>query len=158
MPVIVSHTGITHNCAPPCNPQRNMTDEDIRAVARTGGIIGVGYWPEAVGPSIHDIVTTFVQVYRILDTPTFRREMGQAFDPADHIALGSDFDGAVKMPFDAAGIGQLITLLRNYPDATNRFFSDVDIRKIVGRNVCRVFGTRLPGGSPQAGARLCAGV
>jgi microsomal dipeptidase-like Zn-dependent dipeptidase len=158
MPVIVSHTGVTHNCEPPCNPRRNMTDEDIWAVARTGGIIGIGYWPEAVGPSTRDIVATLVHVYRVLDTPTFRHEMGPDFDPADHIALGSDFDGAVQTPFDAAGVGQLITALRNYPDATNRFFSDADVRKIAGRNVCRIFGARLPGGSLQAGAQLCVGV
>src|ERR1035441_2556712 len=43
-PVIVSHTGVKGTC----NNNRNLSDDQLRSVARTGGVIGVGYWETAV--------------------------------------------------------------------------------------------------------------
>src|SRR5208282_2666692 len=43
-PVIVSHTGVKGTC----NNTRNLSDDQLRGVARTGGVIGIGYWDTAV--------------------------------------------------------------------------------------------------------------
>ncbi len=43
-PVIVSHTGVKGTC----NNARNLSDDELRAVARTGGVVGIGYWETAV--------------------------------------------------------------------------------------------------------------
>ena len=43
-PVVSSHGGVQATCA----ENRNLSDEEIRGVARTGGVIGVGVWDAAV--------------------------------------------------------------------------------------------------------------
>ena len=44
-PIIISHAGIKA-----VNPRaRNLSEGDIRAVASTGGLIGIGFWRSAMG-------------------------------------------------------------------------------------------------------------
>lgn len=142
-PVLVSHTGVQAGCVCPCHRHRNLSDADILAVARRDGVIGIGYWPEAVGPGIPHIVDAMEHVARVL------RAAG--FDPSRHIALGSDFDGAVTVPFDVSGLSQLTAEMRRAGSS----FSEADIRRIAGLNVCRVLATRLPGGSAEAARQIC---
>jgi microsomal dipeptidase-like Zn-dependent dipeptidase len=42
-PLLVSHTGEKGTC----NNPRNLSDDELRAVARTGGVIGIGLWETA---------------------------------------------------------------------------------------------------------------
>src|SRR5258707_7489670 len=42
-PVVVSHTGVKGTC----DNNRNLSDNELRAVARTGGVISIGYWATA---------------------------------------------------------------------------------------------------------------
>ncbi|MDH3986162.1 MAG: membrane dipeptidase, partial [Gammaproteobacteria bacterium] len=42
-PVVSSHTGVQGTC----EGSRNLTDAQLRAIAATGGVIGIGYWPNA---------------------------------------------------------------------------------------------------------------
>jgi membrane dipeptidase len=42
-PLIVSHTGVKGTCDNP----RNLSDDELRAVARTNGVIGIGLWDTA---------------------------------------------------------------------------------------------------------------
>ncbi len=39
-PVVFSHGGVQATC----QVNRNLSDAQIRAVAATGGVIGIGYW------------------------------------------------------------------------------------------------------------------
>lgn len=55
---------------------------------------------------------------------------------ADHVALGSDFDGTNALPSDLQDVSQLPVLTELLQD---RGFSDGDIRKILGDNVLRFF-------------------
>ncbi len=77
-PVVVSHTGVKGVC----NNNRNLTDDQLRAVAATGGVIGVGFWEVAT------CGTDAVAIARAI-----RYTVGVV--GAEHVALGSDFDGAV---------------------------------------------------------------
>ena len=43
-PVVSSHGGVQATC----KVNRNLTDDEIRGVAKTGGVIGIGYWEGAV--------------------------------------------------------------------------------------------------------------
>jgi membrane dipeptidase len=55
---------------------------------------------------------------------------------ADHVALGSDFDGTSALPDDlpdAAHMPLVTRLLRE------RGLADADLRKILGENVLRLF-------------------
>ena len=43
-PVISSHGGVQATC----KTNRNLSDAEIRGIARTGGVIGIGYWAGAI--------------------------------------------------------------------------------------------------------------
>lgn len=146
-PVVVSHTGLQHGCVAPCYSERNLSDEEVRAVARNGGLIGVGYWPEAVGPhGIPDILRTMAQV-----KATLRGLPGVV--PEEHVALGSDFDGAVETPFDVRGLPVLTQAMRSGPPPMD----EAALRAIAGRNACRVIALRFGGGDVAAARALCDG-
>lgn len=161
-PIVLSHSGVRKTCMPAtengpwrCDVDRGTPDELIRAVARTGGIIGIGLWPEAVRRGMKNIAKAFVGAYDALNTRKFRQEMPKAYDPFDHIALGSDFDGMVETPFDVSRLIELTTVLANYRRGGKRVFNDAALRKIFGANACRVFALRLSGGGPALAAEIC---
>jgi membrane dipeptidase len=120
-PVLVSHTGVRGTC----DNARNLTDRQLQQIAKTGGVIGIGFWETAVcGPDVAAIV----------------RAMRYVADQVgvDHVALGSDFDGAVRLPIDAANLAQITAELQMAG------FSEVEIGKIMGLNVMRVLAQILP--------------
>jgi membrane dipeptidase len=93
-PVLVSHTGVRGTC----DNSRNLSDEQLRRIAAGGGLVGIGFWPQAVCGD---------------DTAAIARAVKYAVSVAgaSHVALGSDFDGAVTVPFDASQAGELIQSL-----------------------------------------------
>lgn len=114
-PVVVSHTGVRGTC----DNNRNLTDEQLRAIAATGGVIGIGFWDTAVcGTSVQAIVDAIMYSVGVVG--------------ADHVALGSDWDGATVTPFDAAGVPQLTQGL------LDAGMGEGDIRKVMGENTLRV--------------------
>lgn len=120
-PVLVSHTGVKSTC----NNNRNLSDDELRAVARTGGVVGIGYWEAAVCGR---------------DTAAIVRAMQHAVSVIgiEHVALGSDFDGATTMPFDVTGLPLVTDALRKAR------FSEHDIGLIMGGNVIRLLSENLP--------------
>ncbi len=120
-PVISSHTGVKGTC----NNLRNLSDKQIRGIARTGGLIGIGYWKTATCGQ---------------DARAIARAIRYTVDlvGVDYVALGSDFDGAVTTPFDASGIGLITEALL----AEN--FSALEISKIMGGNTLQLLRHSLP--------------
>jgi len=57
---------------------------------------------------------------------------------AEHLALGSDFDGAVEEPFDTTG---LVTITE---ELLSEGFSEDQIRQIMGENTLRFLSANLP--------------
>ncbi len=120
-PVFVSHSGVRGTC----DNQRNLSDEQLRGIARSGGVIGIGYWDTAVcGKDATAIAKAIRYTANLVG--------------ADHIGLGSDFDGAVVEPFDTSGLVQLTDAL------LTEGFTDEEIGKIMGRNVLRLLIQNLP--------------
>lgn len=114
-PVVVSHTGVRGTC----DNNRNLRDSHIRGIARNGGVIGIGYWPAAIcGNDVQSIARAVRYVSDLVGT--------------GHVALGSDFDGAIEAPFDVTGLAQVTEML------VTKGFSDADIRKIMGENTLRI--------------------
>lgn len=145
-PVVVSHTGVQDGCTGSCYSLRNLSDDEIRAVAAKGGLVGVGFWPEAVGPNgIEDIVRVMRHVARVLMQPAFLAA-NPRLDPHAHLALGSDFDGAVETPIDVAGLPALTWAM------ARGGMTEAQLRQAVGGNACRLLARRLPGGSAEAAA------
>jgi microsomal dipeptidase-like Zn-dependent dipeptidase len=120
-PLLVSHTGVKGTC----NNPRNLSDDELRAVARTGGVIGVGLWQTATcGTDAGAAARAIRYAVNIVGT--------------DHVALGSDFDGGVTAPFDASGWPLITKAL------LKQGFSEQDIHKIMGENVVRLLLETLP--------------
>ena len=120
-PVLVSHTGL----AAICPAERNLTDNQVRRIAAAGGLIGIAYFPAAVCGN---------------DARAVARSIRHAVDVAgvDHVALGSDFDGAVAEPFDVAGLPALTGALLEAQ------FSEDEIARILGGNTERFLLANLP--------------
>mgnify|MGYP002620631911 CR=1 FL=1 len=120
-PLIVSHTGFKGHC----DRKRNISDALIARIAERDGLIGVGFWSEAVcGESVDAIADAIA--YGI---DTFGVEA---------VALGSDWDGAVTTPIDAANLAYLTSALMN------RGLTPEEIRAVMGGNTIRYFLAHLP--------------
>lgn len=120
-PVIISHTGLKGHCDTP----RNISDATMKAIAAHGGLVGVGFWDAAVcEPTPQGIAEAIVYAVELLG--------------AEHVALGSDFDGTVKTPIDAS---QMVVLTQALMDAG---LDDQTIRMVMGENAVRFFRENLP--------------
>ena len=120
-PVLISHTGVKGTC----NNNRNLTDDQIQAVAKNGGLIGIGFWDTATcGQDAHAIVKAMRYV---------SDKVG-----VEHVALGSDFDGATDEPFDVTGLVQITDAM------LESGYSEQDIRSIMGGNVIQFLKKNLP--------------
>lgn len=114
-PVVSSHGGVQATC--PVN--RNLSDEEITALAATGGVVGIGYWEGAVCDTSPASIARAMKHVRDL--------VG-----IEHVALGSDYDGATTVRFDTAG---LVHVTQALMDAG---FTAEEIRAVMGENALRV--------------------
>jgi membrane dipeptidase len=120
----------THACAHAiCRSTRNLTDRQLDAIRESDGVVGFNCSVCDVRPDANlDANTPIDTVTEHLSYLVER--MGE-----DHVALGSDFDGAV-MPLpirDASHLPNLIQSLRAHG------FDDATVRKIAFDNWMRVF-------------------
>ncbi|OYY66512.1 MAG: peptidase M19 [Sphingomonas sp. 28-62-11] len=114
-PIVSSHGGVQAVC----KVNRNLTDDEIRGIAKTGGVIGIGYWDAAICGT--DPRGTAAAIAHVRDLVGI-----------DHVGLGSDFDGAVTTAFD---VSQLAVVTQALVD---RGFTRDEIAKVMGGNVLRV--------------------
>ena len=121
-PVVASHTGVRATA----DNGRNLSDDQLRGIAATGGLVGIGFWDTATGGS---------------DAASIARAIAHAVDVigAEHVGLGSDWDGAVPVPFDAAGLPALTDAL------LDAGLEEPAIRAVMGENALRLFAETLPG-------------
>lgn len=119
-PVVSSHGGVQATC----KVNRNLSNEQIRGVAATGGLVGIGYWDAAVCDTSPASIAKAMKHVRDL--------VG-----IDHVALGSDYDGATTVRFDTS---QLVQVTQALIDAG---FTDDEIRAAMGGNAIRVLGAGL---------------
>jgi membrane dipeptidase len=126
--VVSSHGGVQATC----KVNRNLSDEHIRGVAKTGGVIGIGYWEGAICDTSPASIAAAMKHVRDL--------VG-----IQHVALGSDYDGATTVRFDTSRLVQVTQALM---DAG---FSEDEIRAVMGENALRVIKAGLV---PMAGASV----
>lgn len=126
-PVVVSHSGVRGTC----DNARNLSDAQIRRVAKGGGVVGIGFWQVAVcGLAPADIARAIHHVVQLVG--------------AEHVALGSDYDGATTVGFDVSGLPAVTQAM------LDAGLSDEEIGMVLGRNVVRVLSKTLPAGEPTA--------
>lgn len=114
-PVVSSHGGVQATC----KTNRNLSDEEVRAVARTGGVIGIGYWDGAICDTSPRAAARAMKHVRDL--------VG-----IQHVALGSDYDGATTVRFDTSQLAQVTQAL------LDEGFTPDEIRAAMGGNALRL--------------------
>ncbi len=119
-PVILSHS----SCRALHDHARNASDESLAALAANGGVAMVNFYPEYLG----DGPTTLDDVLDHIDHAV-------SVAGADHVGLGSDFDGVPSLP---DGLGDATRLPWITYGLLKRGHSEADVRKILGGNVMRV--------------------
>jgi microsomal dipeptidase-like Zn-dependent dipeptidase len=120
-PVVVSHAGVKATCDSP----RNLSDAQLKALAARGGLIGVGLWPSATcGADLASAARAIAHAVKVAGPKA--------------VALGTDFDGAVSAPIDAAGLPRLAEEL------ARAGLSKGDADCVMGGNARRYLSEALP--------------
>ncbi len=114
----------THSNAAGLTPhRRNLTDDQLRAMAERGGVVGVNFVPAFLGGA---------SLAQVLENITYLVSlMG-----ADGVALGSDFDGFTGRLNGLEDVSRLPALTAAL---LGRGHEPETIRKILGENALRVF-------------------
>ncbi len=119
----------SHSCAKALvNHKRNLTDDQIKAIADAGGIIGACFYPPFASPSgtnttVEDIVCQISHIISI--------------GGEDIAAFGSDFDGMSdgSLEFNDFGGYQMIV------EELSKKFKPQVVEKICFRNALRIFAS-----------------
>ena len=123
-PLIASHSGVHALCP----STRNLTDDQLDAIAASGGLVGVNFDVGSLRADGGDDPDT--PLSRIADHARYIADRCGV----DHVALGSDFDGA-KMPRELVDASAYPLVLDALTDAG---FSDDELDRIAWRNWRRV--------------------
>jgi membrane dipeptidase len=116
-PCVVSHSA----CRALVDHPRNLSDEQIRAIADRGGAIGVAFGRDFVSGGLEGLLDHFDHLIRVGGT-------GVA-------ALGSDYDGMI-VPLD--GLGDVTTYPRITQGLLARGHEPEVVRGVLGENALRV--------------------
>ena len=120
-PVILSHGGLEGACP----SARNFADALMLRIAATGGLVGIGYWDAAVcDVTPAGVVASIRYAIDLLGM--------------EHVALGSDYDGATAVAFDTSELAVLTDAM------LAAGFSEREIRLVMGENVQRFLLEYLP--------------
>ena len=122
-PIVCSHS----NCRTLCDVPRNLTDDQLRAIARKGGVVHItlyhGFLRTAGEASILDAIAHLEHAISIMGT--------------DHVGIGTDFDGDGGVS-GMADSSEMINFTRML---LRRRYSPEDIALIWGGNWLRVMDT-----------------
>ncbi len=114
-PVVSSHGGVQAVC----KVNRNLSDAEIKGVAKTGGVIGIGYWDAAICDTSPRAIAKSIRHVRDL--------VGIQF-----VGLGSDYDGGTTVRFDTSHLVQITQAL------LDEGFTVDEIRAVMGGNALRL--------------------
>lgn len=164
-PIIASHSCVWTLCP----HRRNLKDDQIRAIAKTGGVVFLNFYAGFIDSTYELKRNAFIKQHQteinqlvqegkqkdyalMMVSEKYKSEMDGIRPPlsllldhldyivklvgADHVGMGSDFDGIEAPPLELNGV-------EDYPLITKalleRGYSKKDIRKILGGNFIRVF-------------------
>jgi membrane dipeptidase len=119
-PIIASHSNAYAQCA----HLRNLKDDQIKALAEKGGVMGMNFAPPFIDPEHADIARLVDHIDHIV-----------SLVGTEHVGLGSDYDGIPSTP---VGLEDVSTLPRITQALMDRGYAEADIVKILGGNFMRV--------------------
>ncbi len=121
-PVYASHS----NARSICKSDRNLTDEQIKKIAKGGGIIGINFHSPHLSckseSSVDDIYKHIAYIRKIAGVKS--------------IAIGSDFDGHIKTPSDIKGLKDISAIIRKLRSEN---WTEEEIKDILYLNFVRFF-------------------
>ncbi|MDE0748023.1 MAG: dipeptidase [Porticoccaceae bacterium] len=120
-PLLVSHTGFQGHCDSP----RNISDLLMQKIAEQGGLIAVGFWDGAICDNTPKSVAAAINY-------------GIQLVGADHVALGSDFDGSITPGFDTS---ELVAITHELLESGA---TESQIRQVMGGNMVLFLQNNLP--------------
>jgi len=120
-PIVATHS----NTRAICNVPRNLSDKQIKAIAKNGGVVGVNFFAECIDP-IHPTLD------RILDHIDHMVNLVGV----DYVGIGSDYDGMDVTPVGLKDVSEIPNITKGL---IRRGYKTDDINKILGENFLRVF-------------------
>jgi membrane dipeptidase len=131
-PVVASHSNVRRLM----NHQRNLSDEQLDKIAETGGIIGVNFHSAFLvsgrRATLADVVKHMLYI---------ARRVG-----ANHVAIGSDFEGGIRPP---RGLETLESVQHLVPALRAAGLTDAEVRAILGGNALRILAAETPSRGPM---------
>lgn len=120
-PITATHSGVKALC----NSDRNLTDDQLRALARNGGVVQIVAYKGFIRKGGRG-----ANLKRMMD------HLDHAVKVAgiDHVGIGTDFDGGGKIP----GLMDHSDFINITVELLRRGYSEEDITKILGGNFLRV--------------------
>lgn len=164
-PIIASHSCVWTLCP----HRRNLKDEQIKAIAKTGGVVFLNFYAGFIDSTYELKRNAFIKQHQteinqlvqegkqkdyalMMVSEKYKSEMDGLRPPisllldhldyivklvgADHVGMGSDFDGIEAPPLELNGVEDYPLLTKGLLE---RSYSKKDIRKILGGNFIRVF-------------------
>lgn len=130
-PIVCSHS----NCRALCDHPRNLTDDQLRALAKKGGVAHTTFYHGFLKPS-GTILSTSANTLTEADILDGIAHLEHAISimGIDHVGIGTDFDGDGGVP-GIADASEVINFTRHL---LKKRFSDEDIEKIWGGNWLRL--------------------
>lgn len=119
--VIASHS----NSKTICNHRRNLTDEQLFALKKNGGVAGINFYPDFV---CNNGKATMNEVIKHIDYIA-------VLTGEDNIGFGADFDGINDTPQGLEGVQCMGTLIN---ELLKLNYSETFVKKIAGENFLRV--------------------
>lgn len=119
-PFIASHS----NARALCNHPRNLTDDMLKKLGESGGIVGLNFCPPFLNKEAVSSVESLVEHIRYMASKA----------GMDAIAIGTDFDG-ISGNLEIQNIGEMDTLLHALKKSG---FKDSELEKIWYKNALRI--------------------
>lgn len=117
--VVASHSNVYELC----KHQRNLKDEQIKAIAKSGGIIGICFYSEFLNNNkkadIVDVVEHIKYIKKLVGI--------------NYVGLGSDFDG-MSADKTVNGVENIIKINNIIKELKRQHFSEEDIIKVMWNN------------------------